>query len=207
MIDRSTPGKMPITGGRAIENELPVEPNAKWIPEKVSQGYVGDYKPFSLVDGEGVRCAVFFSGCLLKCPGCFNEEVQSFKYGHPYTQELEEKIIKDLEKPYVQGLSLIGGEPFLNTPTALQLVRRVKTELPAKDIWAWTGFTFDYLNKFGNESQKELLANVDVLIDGPFLVRKKNLSIAFRGSDNQRIIDVPMSLKTDELKVIAKFDE
>jgi len=156
---------------------------------------VADYKPFSMVDGEGVRCSLYVSGCLFACPGCFNLAAQSFRYGEPYTRELEEQILADLGQSYVQGLSLLGGEPFQNPAMCLDLVERVRDELPGKDVWAWTGYTFDWLRKKGSWDQLRLLEQVDVLVDGPFRQDLKDLTLAFRGSSNQRILDIPESLR------------
>ncbi|MCL2595046.1 MAG: anaerobic ribonucleoside-triphosphate reductase activating protein [Promicromonosporaceae bacterium] len=165
------------------------------LTKNVSQNYIADYKPFSMVDGEGTRCSLYVSGCLFACPGCFNEVAWSFRYGQPYSDELENRILTDLAQPFVQGLSLLGGEPFQNPRTCLRLVERVRLELPNKDIWAWTGYTLEQLFEIGSWSQIRLLEQVDVLVDGPFMHEQKNLSLAYRGSENQRLIDVPASLK------------
>lgn len=164
-----------------------------WLAERVSQGFVADYKPFVFVDGEGVRCSLYVAGCLFACEGCFNEDAWSFRCGEPYTPELEERILADLAHSGVQGLSLLGGEPFLNTGTCLSLVRRMRAELPGKDVWCWSGYTFEEL--VGESADKrELLDHVDVLVDGPFDVDRRDLTLAFRGSQNQRVLDVPASL-------------
>ena len=188
---------VPSTDTRVAEGSprLPLAGGAGWDPERLCQGYIADYKPMTMVDGEGVRCALYVSGCPLQCPGCFNMLAQSFRYGQPYTQELEESIMQDLATPYVQGLSLLGGEPFLNTPTIVPLVSRLRQELPGKDIWAWTGLTFEWITAQGTASQQALLSQVDVLIDGPFIADRKDLTLAYRGSSNQRILDAPASLK------------
>lgn len=166
-----------------------------WDPDRFSQRRVADYKPFSMVDGEGVRCSLYVSGCLFQCPGCFNLAAQSFRYGKPYTPGLEDRILADLAQPYVQGLSLLGGEPFQNPRMCLDLVDRVRDELPGKDVWAWTGYTFEWLRKRGAWDQLRLLEQVDVLVDGPFRQDLKDLTLPFRGSSNQRILDVPASLR------------
>ena len=165
-----------------------------WLSAKVSSGYVADYKPFSFVDGEGVRCSVYLSGCLFKCEGCFNEEAWSFKFGQPYTAELEERIISDLSHPSVQGLSLLGGEPFLNTGVATALVARVRREFgQMKDVWCWSGYRLEEL-MVGSEDKRELLSHLDVLVDGKFEIAQRDLTLRFRGSANQRVIDVKASL-------------
>ncbi|WP_062292462.1 anaerobic ribonucleoside-triphosphate reductase activating protein [Demequina phytophila] len=164
-----------------------------WLSTRVSQGYVADYKPFVFVDGEGVRCSLYVAGCLFACEGCFNEDAWSFRCGEPYTLELESRILEDLAHPAVQGLSLLGGEPFLNTGTCLSLVRRMPAELPGKDVWCWSGYTFEEL--LGESPDKrELLSLVDVLVDGPFDLAERDLTVPFRGSRNQRVLDVPASL-------------
>ncbi|MDR0845885.1 MAG: anaerobic ribonucleoside-triphosphate reductase activating protein [Lactobacillales bacterium] len=157
-------------------------------------GQVADYKAFSFVDGQGVRCALYLSGCMFKCPGCFNRAAQNFEYGNPYTDELEADIICDLSENYVQGLTLLGGEPFLNTPTATRLARKVREVFAdEKDIWAWSGYTFEELF-YGSPDKRELLELCDVLIDGQFKLAERNLNLQFRGSENQRIIDVQKSI-------------
>lgn len=166
----------------------------EWQAEDYCQNYIADYKPFNFVDGEGVRCSIYVSGCLFACEGCFNQAVQNFRYGKPYTKELEEEIIADLSHDYVQGLTLLGGEPFLNTPVCLQLVKRIRKEFgTTKDIWSWTGYTFEEL-LLETEDKLELLRFVDVLVDGRFELSKKNLNLQFRGSSNQRILNVAQSL-------------
>ena len=116
---------------------MPREPQPGWSSERFSQGYVADYKPFVFVDGEGVRCSLYVSGCLFACEGCFNEATWSFRYGSAYTDELEDRILADLAHESVQGLSLLGGEPFLNTGVCLRLVRRVRERFAAtvRDRW------------------------------------------------------------------------
>ncbi|MFC0233690.1 anaerobic ribonucleoside-triphosphate reductase activating protein [Vagococcus entomophilus] len=166
----------------------------EWVAKDYSHDYIADYKPFNFVDGEGVRCSIYVSGCLFACEGCFNKAVQNFKYGKPYTKELEDRIIKDLSQSYVQGLTLLGGEPFLNTKVCLQLVRRIRQEFGhTKDIWSWSGYTFEEL-LLDTEDKKKLLGELDVLVDGRFELSKRNLNLQFRGSSNQRILDVPESL-------------
>jgi len=158
-------------------------------------GYVADYKPFSFVDGEGVRCALYVSGCTLKCPGCFNKVAQSFRYGTPYSLALERQILRDLAHPSVQGLSLLGGEPFLNTETCVRVATSVRSEFGAtKDMWIWSGFTFEELVEGGRE-RLELLRQCDVLIDGRFVLAERDLALRFRGSRNQRVLDVRASLE------------
>lgn len=167
----------------------------EWQSSALSQGYIADYKPFNFVDGEGVRNSLYVSGCLFHCEGCYNEATWNFRFGTPYTKSLENQIMLDMAQPYVQGLTLLGGEPFLNISTVLPLVKRIKSELPDKDIWSWTGYTWEELMLEGDD-KLELLSQLDILVDGRFDQTKKNLLLQFRGSSNQRIIDVQKSLKT-----------
>ncbi|GMA32870.1 anaerobic ribonucleoside-triphosphate reductase activating protein [Litorihabitans aurantiacus] len=167
---------------------------ARWRSARVSAGHVADYKPFVMVDGEGVRCSLYVSGCLFACEGCFNEAAWSFRYGTPSDDALEERILADLAHEAVQGLSLLGGEPFLNTGVCLRLVRRVRERFgAAKDVWCWSGYTIEQLLAAG-EDKGELLRELDVLVDGPFDLSLRDTSLAFRGSANQRVLDVPASL-------------
>lgn len=183
-----------------MKNPKPKE----WLSREYSKGYIADYKPFMFVDGEGVRCSIYVSGCLFACKGCFNRAIQNFKYGTPYTKELEDQIISDLSHDYVQGLTLLGGEPFLNTGVCLQLVKRVRQEFgELKDIWAWSGYTFEEL-LLESEDKLELLNLVDVLVDGRFELDKRDLTLQFRGSSNQRIIDVDKSLAISEVVIWEK---
>ena len=171
------------------------EANDTWLAEAYSKKKYADYKPFQFVDGEGVRCSIYLSGCLFACKGCFNESIQNFNAGQLYTKEIEDQIIQDLSNSYVQGLTILGGEPFLNTQVARKLAKRVRDEFgTTKDIWVYSGYTYEQLLN-GSEDQKELLNLCDVLVDGPFMIYLKDLSLRFRGSSNQRIIDLKNSSK------------
>lgn len=190
-----------LAGGAA---RVPSAPGA-WDARKVSQGYVADYKPFSFVDGEGVRCSLYVSGCLFACEGCFNEAAWSFRYGRPYDDVLQERILDDLAHESVQGLSLLGGEPFLNTGVCLRLVDAVRERFGhAKDIWCWSGYRFEELREETSDKQA-LLAELDVLVDGQFLVGQRDLTLQFRGSRNQRVLDVPASLTAGEAVTWARL--
>ena len=167
----------------------------EWTSEQYSRGKVASYKPFNFVDGEGVRNSLYVSGCLFACAGCYNKVAQSFSYGERYTPELEERILKDLEPDYVQGLTLLGGEPFLNTGILLPLVNKVREKFgKEKDIWSWTGYTWEEL-QVETADKIELLERIDILVDGRFELAKKDLTLQFRGSSNQRIIKVKESLE------------
>ncbi|MDO4912463.1 MAG: anaerobic ribonucleoside-triphosphate reductase activating protein [Lactobacillus sp.] len=182
--------------------KLPKDPKPQeWKSEELSKNMIADYKPFNFVDGEGVRCSLYVSGCSFDCPGCYNVVAQNYNYGTPFTQELEDRIIEDLSQPYVQGLTLLGGEPFLNTEVCLKVVKRIRKEFGhKKDIWSWSGYTWDEL-MLETPDKLELLKNLDILVDGRFLEAEKDLTIQFRGSRNQRIIDVPASLASGEVKI------
>ena len=169
------------------------EANDTWLAEAYSKKKYADYKPFQFVDGEGVRCSIYLSGCLFACKECFNESIQNFNAGQLYTKEIEDQIIQDLSNSYVQGLTILGGEPFLNTQVANSLAKRVRDEFGStKDIWVYSGYTYEQLLN-GSEDKKELLSLCDVLVDGPFMIFQKDLSLRFRGSSNQRIIDLKNS--------------
>lgn len=167
----------------------------EWCSSRLSKNYIADYKPFNFVDGEGVRCSLYVSGCLFNCDECFNKAAQNFTYGHPYSKELEDQILEDLTHESVQGLTLLGGEPFLNTDVALSLCKALRHKFGhTKDIWAWTGYTFEELME-ETADKKELLSYIDVLVDGPFKIEERNLDLQFRGSNNQRVLDIPQTLE------------
>ena len=158
-------------------------------------------KNCDIANGPGVRVSLFVSGCTHRCPGCFNEVAWDFDYGEPFTQETIDRILAMLKPDYIQGLTLLGGEPFepQNQEAVVNLLRQVKQNYPNKSIWAFSGYLFekDILSgRLGDTS--EYLSYLDVLVDGPFVESKKNLSLRFRGSENQRLIDVPASLQTGE---------
>lgn len=179
---------------------MAIDPVA-WTSDQFSKHYIADYKPYNFVDGEGVRCSIYVSGCPFACKGCYNKVAQNFTYGQLYSKELEDRIVEDLRAEYCQGLTLLGGEPFLNTGVTIQLCRRIREEFgSAKDIWSWTGYTWDELMR-GTEDKQTLLTYLDVIVDGRFELDKKDLNLAFRGSSNQRIIDVQQSLKTETVKL------
>ena len=184
----------------------PNNPKPKeWLAKDLSQQYIADYKPFNFVDGEGIRCSIYVSGCKFLCPGCYNVASQNFHYGQPYSQDLEDQIIEDMKKDYVQGLTLLGGEPFLNTQVCLRLCKRVREEFGhTKDIWSWSGYTFDELLKDSYDKLK-LLSMIDILVDGRFMEDQKDLTLQFRGSANQRIINVTKSLEENKVVLWDKL--
>ena len=157
-------------------------------------------KPRDIANGPGVRVSLFVSGCRRHCKNCFNPETWSFSYGKEFTQETIDEILRLLEPDYIRGLTVLGGEPFEpeNQPTVLELTRQVKARFPQKEIWAFTGNRFDddlLAKKCGPWDVTEaLLGTIDVLVDGAFVEELKDMGLRFRGSSNQRILDVPRSL-------------
>ena len=163
-------------------------------------------KKFDIANGEGVRVSLFVSGCSHHCPGCFNDVAWPFEYGFEFTKETEDEIIEACNNSYIKGLSLLGGEPFekVNQLGLISLIRRFKKEFPNKDIWCYSGYLFDaeILNensKIQTEVTRELISYIDVLVDGKFVLALKDISLKFKGSSNQRVIDVQESLKQDKI--------
>ena len=163
--------------------------------------YFSEVKNCDIANGPGVRVSLFVSGCTHHCKGCFNEMTWDFEYGRPFTKEDEERILDMLEPDYIAGLTLLGGEPLehVNQKGLLPFLREVKKRFPEKSIWCYTGYTFekDVLDTFCNQfsETREFLNYLDVLVDGEFQLDKKNISLRFKGSENQRIILVRESLK------------
>ena len=161
-------------------------------------------KNCDIANGPGVRVSLFVSGCTHRCPGCFNEVAWDFSYGTPFTRETIDTIIRYLSPGHIKGLTLLGGEPFEpeNQPAVLELLREIKRQLPDKSIWAFSGYLFEKDILSGRlgpwEITREYLGYLDVLVDGPFIEAKKDLSLRFRGSSNQRIIDVKASMLAGE---------
>lgn len=140
-------------------------------------------------NGPGMRVTVFVSGCTLKCAGCFNTEAKHFKFGKPY-EEMETEIFSALSEPYIQGLSILGGDPCekANIKTVTDLVLKTRELFPGKDIWVWTGRTLETLNSDPDGLYDRLLGNIDVLVDGPFIQELHDPKLEYRGSSNQRVI-------------------
>jgi len=157
-------------------------------------------KNCDIANGPGVRVSLFVSGCTHRCKGCFNAVAWDFDYGEPFTQQTADTILDMLKPDYIQGLTLLGGEPFepRNQPALVDLLRQVKSKYPKKSIWAFSGYLYDkdiLPGRLGDPAiTREFLSYLDVLVDGPFVESKKNLMLRFRGSENQRLIDVPRSL-------------
>ncbi len=162
-------------------------------------------KNCDIANGPGVRVSLFVSGCTHHCKGCFNQEAWDFHYGKPFTQETIDRILAMLAPGYIRGLTLLGGEPFEpeNQGPIVELLRQVKAKFPEKSIWAFSGYLFDrdiLPGKLGDPAiTREYLGYLDVLVDGPFVEAKKDLALRFRGSSNQRLIDVPKSLKENKI--------
>jgi anaerobic ribonucleoside-triphosphate reductase activating protein len=168
----------------------------------------GTIKKTDIANGLGVRVSLFVSGCTHHCKGCFNSETWNFNYGNPFTQETEQEIIEALSREYINGLSLLGGEPMEpeNQRVLLPLIKKVRELFPEKNIWCYTGYTFetDLLeeSRAKCECTQEMLHNIDILVDGEFVEELKDISLQFRGSSNQRIIDVKASMNAGMVQLV-----
>ena len=168
-----------------------------------------EIKSCDIANGLGVRVSLFVSGCTHRCPECFNEIAWDFRYGKEFTEETIEHIIELLKPSHIKGLSLLGGEPMeiSNQRGLLPLLRRVHQEYPHKDVWCYSGYVYEDLLDGGKqhiEITDELLSYIDILVDGPFILDKKDIRLKFRGSNNQRIIDMK---KTKEKQEIVLWNE
>ncbi len=167
--------------------------------------HYGTIKKYDIADGEGVRVSLFVSGCTNRCKGCFQPQTWDFNFGQPYTSETEQYIIESLCSENITGLTLLGGEPFEpeNQRVLINLLRRVHTELPGKTIWAYTGFVYDKdLIPCGRkhcEVTEEMLSYIDVLVDGPFIEELKDIRLVFRGSANQRVLNLKETRQTGKI--------
>lgn len=167
--------------------------------------YYGNIKEYDVANGEGIRVTLFVSGCTNHCEGCFQPATWDFHFGREYTPETEEWILTALDKPYVDGLTLLGGEPFEieNQRVLAGLCRRVKERFPEKTIWAFTGFLYDRDLAPGGRRYTDVtegfLSYLDVLVDGPFVLELRNLALSFRGSENQRVIDLKKSRESGKV--------
>ena len=172
--------------------------------------YYGNIKNFDIADGPGCRVSLFVSGCRNHCVGCFNQQTWDFKFGSPYDKSVEDKIIDMVKNENIAGLTILGGEPFEpeNQRELVSLVRRFKAECPEKTLWMYSGYVYDKDMQEGGkvytEVIDEILSYVDVLVDGRFEISLKNLSLKFRGSSNQRLIDMK---KTREKKYVVLLEE
>lgn len=167
---------------------------------------VAEIKTNDIANGEGVRTSLFVSGCRHHCPDCFNAMAWDFQYGKPFTEETEKEILNSVNYPWIAGLSILGGEPFEpeNQEMLLKLVRDFKKEYPNKTIWCYSGFTIEEItgevtSRAATSTAMELLKELDILVDGKFEKELKNISLKFRGSENQRVIDVQKTLKNKKI--------
>lgn len=164
-----------------------------------------EIKEYDIANGPGIRLSLFVSGCEHACPGCFNEIAWDFNYGKEFTEEVEDYILHALEDDSYQGMTLLGGEPMdpKNQGAVLSLVRRFREKFPEKDLWCFTGYLYDRdLRGWMWNSipeTRELLSYIDILVDGPFEIDKKSVNLLFKGSSNQRTIDVKKSLMSGEI--------
>ena len=161
-------------------------------------------KKRDIADGPGVRVSLFVSGCTHRCEGCFNEIAWDFDYGAPFTEAVQHELLEALSPDYVQGLTLLGGEPFEpeNQRALLPFLKRVREVFPQKNIWCYSGYTLDQLqgeSRARCEVTDEMLGMLDVLVDGRFVLAKKNIRLRFRGSENQRLIDMNKTRETGEI--------
>jgi anaerobic ribonucleoside-triphosphate reductase activating protein len=161
-----------------------------------------DLRKYDTANGNGISSSIFFSGCNFKCKGCFNQNAQQFDYGQPYTKEIEDLFISYLKDKHVSHASLLGGETFQqDLDKILHLVKRIKHDVN-KPIWIWSGYLWNELTK--DENRLKILKYIDVLVDGQFEIDKKDYSLLWKGSSNQRIIDVKQSLEKSEVVLYAK---
>ena len=156
-------------------------------------------KKYDIANGIGVRVSLFVSGCNHRCKGCFNSEAWDFNYGKKFDVNAENEILHALEKPYIKGLSVLGGEPLQQDSTLLEFLRKVKSKFPNKSIWLYTGYTYEQIK------DKKELDYVDVLVDGKFVEALKDISLQFRGSSNQRIIDVKATKENSKIILCNEY--
>ena len=173
--------------------------------------YVCGINKEDAANGPGIRLSLFVSGCTNHCKGCFSPETWNFDYGYEYTDTVEDMLINELKKPYYEGLTILGGEPFepSNQEVLVGLIRRVKRELPEKTIWMFSGNTYDDLSDASfrkhTDVTDEIFDTIDVLVDGPFDIERRDVTLAFRGSSNQRIVDMKKTRKTGSVTTL-QFD-
>lgn len=168
-------------------------------------------KPYDIADGPGVRVSLFVSGCTHHCEGCFNSEAWDFSFGRPYNKDTEDEIMNCLARPFIQGITFLGGEPMEpeNQGDVLNLIKRVRKDLPSRDIWLYSGYTLETDMLSGKlseyKSTYEILSNIDVLVDGEFILEKKDISLVFRGSSNQRVIDMKKTLADGKTRLCLEY--
>lgn len=162
-----------------------------------------EIKKCDIANGEGVRISLFVSGCRRRCKGCFNAVAWDFSYGKPFTEETEAEIFEALSPDYIAGLSLLGGDPFEpeNRAALLPFLKRYRQRFPHKNVWCYTGYTYSggTLMEDDGEGVKELLKEIDILVDGPFVEELKNIRLKFRGSSNQRVLDLKRTMESGNI--------
>ena len=174
--------------------------------------HYGELKKCDIANGIGVRVTLFVSGCTNHCPDCFQPQTWDFDYGKEFTEDTKAEIFSELDKPFVNGLTVLGGEPFEpeNQRVLVPFVRRVRETYPQKTVWAFSGFTLEELRTEGShprcEATDELLSMLDVLVDGRFVEALKDISLRFRGSSNQRLIDMKKTLASGEIVLLPDLD-
>lgn len=166
--------------------------------------YYAQIRKYDTANGPGIRSSLFVSGCTHHCPGCFNRDYAKFNYGNLWTKALEDDFIQMLADPQIKGVTILGGEPMdqAHDDDLLNLLKRINNET-GKNIWLYSGYTYEQILQ--HEKRKEILSYCDVLVDGLFILELKNLKLKFRGSSNQRIIDVKASLETNEIKLLDGY--
>lgn len=163
---------------------------------KTGQNHIAKIESHSFVDGEGVRCSVYVSGCPFQCKKCYNEKAQNFKYGETFSEDVLQEILENCEPSYISGISILGGEPFCNLNITLKIARAFRERFGhSKTIWIWTGFLFEYL-KHQTDERRELLELTDILVDGLFMYQLYKPNLPYKGSLNQRVINVQDSLRS-----------
>ena len=165
--------------------------------------YYAQFRPYDVANGPGIRCSLFVSGCTHNCPGCFNGDYQRFNYGQKWNDEIEKQVLDQMSLEQIDGLTLLGGEPMQNTAGLIPLLEHLRQFLAdhnlegKKDIWVYSGYTYEQI--LADPNRLALLKLCDVLVDGLFVEELKDLNLRFRGSSNQRIIDIHKSLEEDRI--------
>ncbi|MCF0134051.1 MAG: anaerobic ribonucleoside-triphosphate reductase activating protein [Blautia sp.] len=174
--------------------------------------HYGNIKKFSIENGPGVRVSLFVSGCRNHCKNCFSQHTWDFQYGQEFTKDTMEELLDSLRPSHIEGLTILGGEPFEpeNQKELIPVIQKVRAEIPDKTIWMYTGFTIEELigekeSRANIPEAREILGMIDVLVDGRFSEEQKSLAIRFRGSENQRIIDVPATLKEGKILLREEY--
>lgn len=164
----------------------------------------GVIKTFDVANGPSVRVSLYVSGCTHHCKDCFNEDTWDFNYGKKFTKEVEDNLLKEIA--IKKRFSLLGGDPFDNVTDCLRLVKRIRTEYPETDIWCWTGYTYEQILKHENTDMVDLLCLMDVLVDGRFIKSKHDYRLKYKGSTNQRVIDIKESIVKQEVVIKEEYN-